>query len=66
MELTLQDLHAVLDKEVVCGFHYTTGGGSKKITYNPLDQLTRIYVDGVLYAHYHFADTAINEYNSII
>lgn len=68
MELTLQDLHDVLDKEVVFGFHYTADGGSKKITYNTLTGIIRIYVNGEWngYEHFNNAVRAIEEFNSIV
>ena len=65
MELTLQDLTDVINKEVVFGFHYTADGGSKKITFNSYDLTTRIYLNGLLAYENQFADTAINFYNNI-
>lgn len=65
MELTLQDLIDVINKEVTFGFHYTAEGGSKKITYNTYDLTTRIYHNGVLVYENQFADNAINFYNNI-
>lgn len=65
MELTLQDLFDVINKEVVFGFHYTADGGSKKITFNSYDLTTRIYLNGGLVYENQFADTAINFYNNI-
>ena len=62
--LTMDHWKEVFDKEISFGGHFTATK-SKKITYNPLSQMTFVYADGELVDSSTDLEAMIDLYNSI-